>query len=50
MNTFDKEEADGEAVTSMLGFQSYWDATYADELVNFREHGMLVKFDVLKSC
>ncbi|XP_028082055.1 probable leucine-rich repeat receptor-like protein kinase At5g49770 [Camellia sinensis] len=23
----------------MLGFQSYWDATYADELANFREHG-----------
>ena len=48
MNTFDKEEADGEAVTSMLGFQSYWDATYADELVNFREH--MVKFDAPKSC
>lgn len=26
-------------MTSMLGFQSYWDATYADELTNFREHG-----------
>ncbi|GFS36883.1 S-adenosyl-L-methionine-dependent methyltransferases superfamily protein [Actinidia rufa] len=35
----DKEEPDAEAVTSMLGFQSYWDATYADELANFREHG-----------
>ncbi|KAL6960919.1 hypothetical protein U1Q18_038685 [Sarracenia purpurea var. burkii] len=35
----DKDEPDAEAVTSMLGFQSYWDATYADELVNFREHG-----------
>jgi len=23
----------------MLGFQSYWDAAYADELANFREHG-----------
>lgn len=35
----DKEEPDAEPVTSMLGFQSYWDATYADELSNFREHG-----------
>ncbi|KHN47249.1 Methyltransferase-like protein 10 [Glycine soja] len=23
----------------MLGFQSYWDSAYADELTNFREHG-----------
>ncbi|KAM1299023.1 hypothetical protein ACFX2F_025762 [Malus domestica] len=23
----------------MLGLQSYWDAAYADELANFREHG-----------
>ncbi|KAL8123910.1 uncharacterized protein LOC141717891 [Apium graveolens] len=37
----DKEEpdADAEPVSSMLGFQSYWDAAYADELANFREHG-----------
>uniref|UniRef100_A0A5B7AVM1 Protein-lysine N-methyltransferase Din_030198 n=1 Tax=Davidia involucrata TaxID=16924 RepID=A0A5B7AVM1_DAVIN len=35
----DKEEPDAEAVASLLGFQSYWDATYADELTNFREHG-----------
>lgn len=35
----DKDEPDSEAVTSMLGFQSYWDAAYADELTNFREHG-----------
>ncbi|XP_059640779.1 uncharacterized protein LOC132282951 [Cornus florida] len=35
----DKEEPDAEAVSSMLGFQSYWDAAYADELANFREHG-----------
>ncbi|KAM7520295.1 hypothetical protein LguiB_019257 [Lonicera macranthoides] len=35
----DKEEPDAEPVTSMLGFQSYWDSTYADELTNFREHG-----------
>ncbi|KAF2313827.1 hypothetical protein GH714_013687 [Hevea brasiliensis] len=36
----DKEEADGEGVASMLGLQSYWDAAYADELANFREHGL----------
>ncbi|KAK7394187.1 hypothetical protein VNO78_14708 [Psophocarpus tetragonolobus] len=35
----DKDEPDSEAVTSMLGFQSYWDAAYADEITNFREHG-----------
>ncbi|XP_052204724.1 uncharacterized protein LOC127809735 [Diospyros lotus] len=35
----DKDVPDAEAVTSMLGFHSYWDATYADELANFREHG-----------
>ncbi|KAI3740769.1 hypothetical protein L2E82_31242 [Cichorium intybus] len=35
----DKDEPDAETITSMLGFQSYWDATYADELTNFREHG-----------
>ncbi|XP_022869183.1 uncharacterized protein LOC111388651, partial [Olea europaea var. sylvestris] len=35
----DKEEPDAEAVSSLLGFQSYWDTTYADELANFREHG-----------
>ncbi|GAB4837539.1 hypothetical protein Ancab_002393 [Ancistrocladus abbreviatus] len=23
----------------MLGLQSYWDATYSNELANFREHG-----------
>ncbi|WCJ25288.1 S-adenosyl-L-methionine-dependent methyltransferases superfamily protein [Euphorbia peplus] len=36
----DKEdqETDGDG-TSMLGLQSYWDAAYADELTNFREHG-----------
>ncbi|XP_062004700.1 uncharacterized protein LOC133721941 [Rosa rugosa] len=35
----DKEEPDSDGMTSMLGLQSYWDAAYADELVNFREHG-----------
>ncbi|KAA0060716.1 hypothetical protein IC582_013604 [Cucumis melo] len=35
----DEMEPDAEAVTSMLGLQSYWDSQYADELTNFREHG-----------
>nr|XP_043616707.1 EEF1A lysine methyltransferase 2 [Erigeron canadensis] len=35
----DKEEPDAETITSMLGFQSYWDTAYADEMTNFREHG-----------
>ncbi|XP_031260698.1 EEF1A lysine methyltransferase 2-like [Pistacia vera] len=35
----DKEEPDPDGITSMLGRQSYWDAAYADELANFREHG-----------
>jgi SAM-dependent methyltransferase len=35
----DKDEPDAETVSSMLGFQSYWDAAYTDELTNFREHG-----------
>ncbi|KAL3813289.1 hypothetical protein ACJIZ3_014557 [Penstemon smallii] len=35
----DKEEPDAETASSMLGFQSYWDAAYADEITNFREHG-----------
>ncbi|KAG9140891.1 hypothetical protein Leryth_010420 [Lithospermum erythrorhizon] len=35
----DKDEQDGEPEPSMLGFQSYWDGAYADELTNFREHG-----------
>lgn len=39
MSSSDKDEQDGEAVSSMLGFQSYWDSAYADELANFREHG-----------
>ncbi|GAB2288881.1 hypothetical protein Dimus_023188 [Dionaea muscipula] len=37
---FDKEEVeDGDGISSTLGLQSYWDAAYSDELVNFREHG-----------
>ncbi|KAF7807719.1 protein-lysine N-methyltransferase METTL10-like [Senna tora] len=28
-----------EVVSSMLGFQSYWDFAFTDELANFREHG-----------
>ncbi|XP_031117558.1 EEF1A lysine methyltransferase 2 [Ipomoea triloba] len=35
----DKEDQDAEGVSSMLGFQTYWDSAYADELANFREHG-----------
>lgn len=35
----DKDEPDAEAVTSMLGLQSYWDTAYADELANYRDHG-----------
>ncbi|XVF71524.1 hypothetical protein PTKIN_Ptkin12aG0044800 [Pterospermum kingtungense] len=35
----DKDEPDSDAMTSMLGLQSYWDGAYADELANFREHG-----------
>lgn len=35
----DKEEPDADGVGSLLGLQSYWDAAYADELSNFREHG-----------
>ncbi|CAH9085389.1 unnamed protein product [Cuscuta europaea] len=35
----DKEDQDADGVSSMLGFQTHWDATYADELANFREHG-----------
>jgi len=27
-----------EVETSMLGLQSYWDATYAENLANFHEH------------
>ncbi|KAJ7550391.1 hypothetical protein O6H91_07G098600 [Diphasiastrum complanatum] len=33
----DKEEQDVEP--SVLGLQSHWDSTYADELANFHEHG-----------
>lgn len=35
----DKDDSDTEQTDSMLGLQSYWDAAYADELSNFREHG-----------
>ncbi|PWA20544.1 hypothetical protein CTI12_AA609930 [Artemisia annua] len=37
MYSSDKEELDAE--TSMLGFQSYSDSAYSEELTNFREHG-----------
>ncbi|KAJ4973754.1 hypothetical protein NE237_006928 [Protea cynaroides] len=36
----DKEEPDAEVEPSLLGLQSHWDATYADELANFHEHGL----------
>lgn len=35
----EKDEEDGDGIASMLGLQSYWDATYSDELENFRQHG-----------
>ncbi|PIA33493.1 hypothetical protein AQUCO_04100137v1 [Aquilegia coerulea] len=35
----DKEAPDADVEPSVLGLQSYWDATYADELANFHEHG-----------
>lgn len=35
----DKDEQDAEVEPSMLGLQSHWDSTYADELANFHEHG-----------
>lgn len=37
----EEEDQDGDGVSSILGFQSHWDATYADELSNFREHGQV---------
>ncbi|KAJ0989139.1 hypothetical protein J5N97_007495 [Dioscorea zingiberensis] len=36
----DKDDPDANEVEpSILGLQSYWDSTYAEDLVNFREHG-----------
>ncbi|KAH9306681.1 hypothetical protein KI387_011085, partial [Taxus chinensis] len=35
----DKDEHENEVEPSVLGLQSHWDATYADELANFHEHG-----------
>ncbi|GAB4827933.1 hypothetical protein Ancab_034818 [Ancistrocladus abbreviatus] len=35
----DKEEEEGDGLSWMLGLQRHWDATYLDELANFREHG-----------
>ncbi|XP_072981070.1 uncharacterized protein [Typha angustifolia] len=36
----DKDAPDASEVeTSMLGLQNYWDATYAEDLANFHEHG-----------
>ncbi|PIA46730.1 hypothetical protein AQUCO_01500342v1 [Aquilegia coerulea] len=36
---YDKEAPDADVEHSVLGLQSYWDATYEDELANFHEHG-----------
>ncbi|KAF3334742.1 methyltransferase-like protein 10 isoform X2 [Carex littledalei] len=36
----DKDESDAnEAEASILGFQSYWDSSYAEDLTNFQLHG-----------
>ncbi|XP_021737391.1 EEF1A lysine methyltransferase 2-like [Chenopodium quinoa] len=35
----EKDAEDGDGIASMLGLQSYWDATYSEELENFRQHG-----------
>ncbi|XP_062206547.1 uncharacterized protein LOC133908503 [Phragmites australis] len=36
----DKDDQDpGEVEGSMLGLQSYWDASYSEDLANFQEHG-----------
>ncbi|WVZ69251.1 hypothetical protein U9M48_018065 [Paspalum notatum var. saurae] len=36
----DKEDQDpGDVEGSMLGLQSYWDASYSEDLSNFQEHG-----------
>lgn len=36
----DKDEAEGnDDESSMLGLQSYWDSTYAEDLANYHEHG-----------
>ncbi|CAM0953483.1 unnamed protein product [Alopecurus aequalis] len=36
----DKDEQDPDEVEdSMLGLQSYWDASYSEDLANFQEHG-----------
>ncbi|XP_078431397.1 S-adenosyl-L-methionine-dependent methyltransferases superfamily protein [Wolffia australiana] len=36
----DKDDADANEVEpSLLGLQSYWDAAYAEDLANFKDHG-----------
>jgi hypothetical protein len=36
----DKDDQDpSEVEGSMLGLQSYWDASYSEDLANFQEHG-----------
>ena len=36
----DKDDEDpGDVEGSLLGLQSYWDASYMEDLANFQEHG-----------
>ncbi|KAJ3704434.1 hypothetical protein LUZ61_008139 [Rhynchospora tenuis] len=36
----DRDDSDGNEVeASMLGFQTYWDSSYAEDLTNFHHHG-----------
>jgi hypothetical protein len=36
----DKDDQDtSEVEGSMLGLQSYWDASYSEDLANYQEHG-----------
>ncbi|KAF7037404.1 hypothetical protein CFC21_047777 [Triticum aestivum] len=35
----DKDDQDSNEESSMLGLQSYWDASYSEDLANFQEHG-----------
>ncbi|KAM3331980.1 hypothetical protein ACQJBY_027689 [Aegilops geniculata] len=35
----DKDDQDPNEEASMLGLQSYWDASYSEDVANFQEHG-----------
>jgi hypothetical protein len=40
VDSSDKDESDANDVeASILGFQSYWDSSYAEDLTNFHLHG-----------